>query len=79
MIDVHGDGAPKGILMVMKNKLHLFYVIKDAGGHMARAERIFKSPIVLEIYQITTVIYTQLRNNRLIKNNVCIKKNEGQI
>ena len=33
---------------------------------MARAERIFKSPIVLEVCQITTVIYMQARNNRIM-------------
>lgn len=45
---------------------------------MARYERIFKPPIVLVEYQITTVIYIQLRNNSIIKNNVLhrIKKNE---
>ena len=38
---------------------------------MARDERIFKSPKVLKIYQITTVIYIQLRNDRIkIKSNV---------
>jgi hypothetical protein len=38
---------------------------------MARAERIFKPPIVLEVCHITTIIYTQLRNNRInIKSNV---------
>ena len=43
MPDVHSDGAPLGIVMVKKNKLHLFYVIKDVGGRMARDGRIFKS------------------------------------
>ena len=46
----------KGSLMVKKNN-HLLYVIKDAGGRMARDERIFKSPIVLVVCQITMVIY----------------------
>ena len=43
---------------------------------MARAERIFKSPIVLKaVCQITAVIYIQLRNNRIkMKNNVIIGK-----
>ena len=37
---------------------------------MARAERILKSPIVLGVCQITTVIYIQLINNRIkIKSN----------
>jgi len=31
-------------------------VIKDAGGRMARDERILKSPIVLVVCQITMVI-----------------------
>jgi hypothetical protein len=43
---------------------------------MARDERIFKSPIVLEVCQITAVIYTQLRNNRItIKSNVRLDEN----
>ena len=40
--------------MVKKDKSHLFYIIKvirDVGGRMARDERIFKSLIVLEVYQ----------------------------
>jgi hypothetical protein len=40
-------------------------IIKDVGGRMARAGRIFKSPIVLEVCQITMVIYIQLGNNRI--------------
>ena len=45
--------------MVKKGRavFYVIQVIKDAGGRRARAERIFESPIVLEIYQITTVIY----------------------
>jgi len=43
MLDVHGDGAPKGFLMVKRDKPpHLFYAIKDVGGRMARHGRIFK-------------------------------------
>ncbi len=34
--------------MVKKDEPYLFYVIKDVGGHIARDERIFKSPIVLK-------------------------------
>ena len=48
----------------------LFYVIKvikDADGRMERAERIFRYPIVLEVCQITTVIYRHLRDNRMNK------------
>jgi len=74
MPDVHGDGASLGIAMVKKSGLfYVIQVIKDVCGRRARAERIFESPIVLEVYQITTVtyIYIQLRNNRInIKSNV---------
>jgi len=41
-------------LWVFRNKSN---VIKGVCGRMERAERIFKSPIVLEVCQITTVIY----------------------
>jgi hypothetical protein len=44
-------------LMVKKDEPYLFSVIKDAGGRMARDERIFKSPIVLEVCQKTMDIY----------------------
>ena len=58
--------------MVKKEKLLLFYVInviKDAGGRMARDERIFKSPV--EVCQISMVLFIYLRNNRIkIKCNV---------
>jgi hypothetical protein len=42
--------------MVKKNN-HLLYVIKDAGGRMARDEIISEYKIVLEVCQITMVIY----------------------
>jgi hypothetical protein len=41
----------------VKEQCRKLKVIKDAGGRMARAKRIFESPIVLEVCQITTVIY----------------------
>ena len=64
--------------MVKKDDSYLFYVIKDVGGHRARGERIFESLIVLEVCQITTVIYMQVRNNRLkIKSNVRQFKKEA--
>jgi hypothetical protein len=41
---------------------------------MARDERIFKFPRVLEVCQITTVIYMEVRNNRIKMGNSVIGK-----
>jgi len=60
MRDVRGDGAPKGILMVKKDKPPVL-CNKSNKRRMARHERIFKPPIALEVSEITTVTYTQLR------------------
>jgi|LGVF01.1.fsa_nt_gb hypothetical protein len=62
MVTVHR----KGILRVKKNKPHLFYlikVIKDVGGLSGRDEFMIVLRGIAKL--IATVIYMQVRNNRI--------------